>query len=141
MISSLKKRLSKTPQSVKTLESPDSPYLKNTNRLGDVIAAIQVMATYRYYKMPHDGWADRIAPNEDIRFHAEKWKNLIREHPKFFRLDSAVDKASLVWRRQFPKRYDLEKCDLISLEQYEGMTEPKKRQILRTPLPSTDIKR
>jgi len=121
-------------------KTTESPYLKDTNRLGDVIAAIQVMATYRYYKLPHDGWADRIAANEDINFRAQRWKKLFKEHPEFFRLDSAGEKASLVWRRQFPKRYDVDTGKLISLEQYEGLTEPKKLRVSRTPLQSSDIK-
>lgn len=80
---------------------PPSPYLREHNRLGDVIAAIQAMATYKYYKLEHAEWADRLVADKT---QADKWKTIFIEHPEFFRLDSAREKASLVWRRQFPKR-------------------------------------
>jgi len=44
--------------------APTSPYLRDHQRLGDVIAAIQVMATYKFYKMEHASWADRIAADK-----------------------------------------------------------------------------
>ena len=43
-----------------------SPYLKDENRLGDVIAAIQAMATYKFYKLTHERWADRISGYQPV---------------------------------------------------------------------------
>ena len=48
-----------------------SPYLRDPNRLGDVIAAIQAMAVYKFYKLSFSEWADRIAAD---RGQADKWK-------------------------------------------------------------------
>ena len=62
----------------------ESPYLKDSNRLGDVIAAIQAMAVYKFYKLSFEEWADRISADKS---QADKWKNLFIEHPEFFRLD------------------------------------------------------
>ena len=68
-----------------------SPYLRDSNRLGDVIAAIQAMATYKFYKLTFAGWADRMSADES---QADKWKTVFLEHPEFFRLDSTKEKAS-----------------------------------------------
>jgi hypothetical protein len=37
----------------------NSPYLNDHGRLGDVVAAIRAMATYKFYKLDFEGWADR----------------------------------------------------------------------------------
>lgn len=95
-----------------------SPYLRDPHRLGDVIAAIQAMVTYRHYKLPCSDWADRMSADEA---QGEKWKTLFLEHPEFFRLDSSKEKASLVWRRQFPKRYDVSESRILTGEEYEAL--------------------
>jgi len=114
-----------------------SPYLYDPNRLGDVIAAIQAMATYKYYKLTFPKWADRISADEK---QADKWKAVFLQHPEFFRLDSAREKASLVWRRQFPKRYDVDTQRVLTNTEYDALSPEKKLRISRTPLSSTDIK-
>lgn len=114
-----------------------SPYLADNNRLGDVIAAIQTMAVYKFYKLPFSSWADRI--NADAN-QAEKWKKIFTEHPEFFRLDSERKRASLVWRRQFPKRYDVDAEKVITAQEYNNLTEQQKERISRTPLTPSDIK-
>ncbi len=114
-----------------------SPYLRDPNRLGDVIAAIQAMATYKFYKLPFVGWADRISADES---QSEKWKTVFLEHPEFFRLDSARAKASLVWRRQFPKRYDVDAERVLTSAEYHALSPEQQRRVSRVPLSSTDIK-
>jgi len=49
-----------------------SPYLNDTGRLADVIAAIQAMGTYKFYKLDFEGWADRITANKNQSFLLEK---------------------------------------------------------------------
>lgn len=114
-----------------------SPYLRDTNRLGDVIAAIQTMATYKFYKLPFPGWADLMSADEA---QAEKWKAVFIEHPEFFRLDSARAKASLVWRRQFPKRYDVDAERVLTSAEYSALTSEQQLRVSRVPLSSTNIK-
>ena len=114
-----------------------SPYLSEPARLGDVIAAIQVMATYKFYKLSHEAWADRIAADTT---QAGKWKRLFEQHPEFFRLDSAREKASLVWRRQFPKRFDVDEMKVLSNEEYDAFTDSQKLRVSRVPLAASDIK-
>jgi len=120
-----------------TKSLPPSPYIRDPNRLGDVIAAIQAMATYKFYKLDHAEWADRLAAD---KLQAEKWKAIFLEHPEFFRLDSTREKASLVWRRQFPKRYNVDTGQTVTHEQYEALSVVEKLRISRIPLSSADIK-
>lgn len=115
----------------------NSPYLEDPNRLADVIAAIQAMATYKFYKLTHEDWANRLAADKS---QAKKWKNVFEHHPEFFRLDNTREKASLVWRRQFPKRYNVDSGKIISSEELANLSEYELLRISRIPLSSTDIK-
>lgn len=87
-----------------------NPYLK-TKRLADVIAAITALGTYKFYKLDINGWSDRISGKANEKH----WKAIFLEHPEFFRLDSDGAKASLVWRRQFPKTYHVDRKEDVPL--------------------------
>jgi hypothetical protein len=115
----------------------NSPYLNENSRLGDVIAAIQAMATYKFYKLDFEGWADRISADKKRASH---WQKVFEEHPEFFRLDSERKKASLVWRRQYPKRYSIDSLTKLSKEQYDNLTTEQKARVSRVPLLASDIK-
>lgn len=113
-----------------------SPYLENENRLADVIAAIQVLGSYKFYKLDFDVWADRIVGDSSK---AEHWKTVFEQHPEFFRLDVPRKKASLVWRRQHQKLFDVDSEDTISREKYWELTDEERNRISRTPLNSDEI--
>lgn len=70
--------------------STDSPYVWCANRLADVLAAIQAMGSYKYYKLPFDQRADRISGDSSA---ADRWRTVFEEHPEFFRLDSEADEG------------------------------------------------
>jgi hypothetical protein len=114
-----------------------NPYLEN-NRLTDVIAAIQAMGTYKFYKLPFDNWADRISGDAA---NADHWMVIFKEHPEFFRLDGNREKASLVWRRQYPRRYHVDLERKLTQAEYDNLP-PQERQdrLSRIPLTSDDIK-
>lgn len=114
----------------------ESPYLSNANRLADVIAAIQVLATYKFYKLDFDAWANRISGD---RSHAGHWQAVFEQHPEFFRLDSSRKKASLVWRRQHRKLYDVDQSREISQARYESLSAEHKARVSRTPLEPDEI--
>jgi hypothetical protein len=114
-----------------------SAYLNEPGRLGDVIAAIQAMATYKYYKLTFDGWADRISADRERAAH---WQRVFEEHPEFFRLDSDRTRASLVWRRQYPRRYNVDEertLTVAELAQLPAAT--RANRISRSPLSAADI--
>ncbi|WP_218274515.1 hypothetical protein [Paraburkholderia piptadeniae] len=98
------------------------------------------MATYKFYKLDFADWADRISADQS---QADKWKKVFLEHPEFFRLDSARVRASLVWRRQFPKRFDVDEHRVLSNEEYDEKIHANPQsyaRISRVPLSATDIK-
>jgi hypothetical protein len=115
----------------------ESFYLTEPNRLGDVISAIQAMATYKFYKLSFEDWADRIAGDKN---QAARWKTVFEQHPEFFRLDSPRAKASLVWRRQFPKRYSVDLERTLSNQEFDALETPEKLRVSRIPLGAAEIK-
>ena len=117
--------------------SSKSPYLNDSKRLGDVVAAIQAIGTYKFYKLPFDGWADRISGDGSKGGH---WRTVFFEHPEFFRFDSKREKASLVWRRQYPKRFHVDEVRRLTAEEYHALTDDDKDRVSRDPLTATDIK-
>lgn len=64
----------------------------------------------------------------------------IQQHPEFFRLDRQREKASLVWRRQYPKVYNVDTQAKITKEEYDNLLEPQKLRISRNPLEAETIK-
>ena len=111
-----------------------SPYLRTENRLGDVVAALQAMATYKYYKLDFSQWADRITGDEKK---GDYWQAVFLEHPEFFRLDSGRKKVSLVARRQHQKRFHVDRQTIITSEEFYASTEQDR--ISRTPLSSEEL--
>lgn len=116
--------------------SKSSPYLSSDDRLGDVIAAIQAMGTYKFYKLEFKSWARRIS-GDDLQAH--HWKRVFEEHPEFFRLDGARERASLVWRRQRQKLYDVDKEKDISRGEAEILPAEQRARLSRLPLKSDEI--
>ena len=113
-----------------------SPYTKETNRLADVIAAIQVMASYKFYKTDFSEWSNRIVGDHSK---GEYWRSIFEQHPEFFRLDAERKKASLVWRRQRQKRFDVDKGARITKDEFDSLDDTHKERISRSPLSSEEI--
>lgn len=110
-----------------------NPYLSD-GRLGDVIAAITTLGTYKFYKLDTARWADRITGTEKG---ADKWHQVFSEHPEFFRLTSDQKKVSLVWRRQFPRNFDVDaEPEQFPDHEIDGLTESR---ISRRPLSPTEV--
>lgn len=114
----------------------ESPYFKDPASLNNVISAIQVMGTYKFYKLDIEKWAQRIKGEDASK---EYWKNVFKNHPEFFRLDDTGEKASLVWRRSQPKLYDVDKEEPISKDTYKSLSDGERTRISRAPLEHSDI--
>jgi len=117
-------------------ESARSPYLHDPNRLGDVIAAIQAMATYKFYKLEFAGWAERIVGDAN---QADHWRQVFQEHPEFFRLDTERVRASLVWRRQHRKRFNVDSETMLTDEEYSALSPQRKTRVSRAPLGASEV--
>ena len=114
----------------------NSPYLSSPHRLADVLAAIQAMGSYKFYKLDFPGWADRICGDPST---AESWAAVFRDHPEFFRLDPTRQRASLVWRRQHPKLYHVDEERKLTRREYASLDEAEKPRVSRTPLSAADV--
>jgi len=115
----------------------ESPYIVNPNRLADVIAAIQAMALYEFHMRSFDKWAESISGDKSK---ADYWKKIFEEHPEFFRLDTTRKLASLVWRRQYPKRYHVDLQQTLTESESEALPSDQKSRLSRPPLAPPDIK-
>jgi hypothetical protein len=104
--------------------------------LADVIAAIQVMSTYKFYKLDFSGWSKRITGSES---NADYWKTVFTEHPEFFRLNQEKDKVSLVWRRSHQRNFHVDRLEILSRDQIDSLPDLEKNtRISRTPLSNGD---
>ena len=110
-----------------------NPYLK-VQRLADVLAAITVLGTYKFYKLDVARWADRISGSSD---NAEHWRLVFSEHPEFFRFASDSEKLSLVWRRQLPKNFNVETRTEVDVDLDNGGIDDGR--ISRRPLSPKEI--
>jgi hypothetical protein len=115
--------------------SNESPYLK-PGRLPDIIAAIQALATYKYYKLEFSRWSERLSADGS---RAEHWKAVFEQHPEFFRLDTKRERASLVWRRQLPKLFDVVSMKAISRDDYAKLDVSQHKDISRVPMEPKEI--
>lgn len=112
-----------------------SPYLKD-QRLADVIAAIQVMSTYKFYKLDFAGWSKRIT---GVESNADYWEKVFIEHPEFFRLNEEKDKVSLVWRRSHQRLFHVDRQEILTREKINSLPEQEKTtRISRAPLSNGD---
>lgn len=112
-----------------------SPYLK-AQRLADVIAAIQVMSTYKFYKLDFAGWSMRIT---GVESNADYWRNVFVEHPEFFRINSDQQKVSLVWRRSYKRNFHVDMEQTLTSEQVKNLSENEKAtRLSRSPLTNGD---
>lgn len=113
-----------------------SPYLRNDDRLNDVISAIQTLGTYRFYRMSPQKWSERICGDES---QAEKWCGVFRDHPEFFRFSSDDKSVSLVLRRQKPKLFDVDSLKLISRDDRVLRNAEGRARISRSPLSEGEL--
>lgn len=115
----------------------ESPYIKDENRLSDILAAIQVMATYRFYKLDFKNWSMRISGDEANHGY---WKKIFEEHPEFFRFNNNAEKVSLAWRRSKQRRFHVDLNKEVTLKEINNLPETEaKERISRSPLNSSEI--
>jgi hypothetical protein len=82
------------------------------------------------------------ASESDAESAVERWRIVFDQHPEFFRLSPGKrDFYALVLRRGLPRRFHVDKRDLISPAELAQMPpEQRKKQITRAPIPTSEIK-
>lgn len=94
------------------------------------------MGSYKFYKLSFDGWADRISGDGTKAAH---WQKVFEQHPEFFRLDSERKRASLIWRRQYPKLFEVDQDRKLTKDEFALLTPERKARVSRVALQATDI--
>ena len=116
----------------------ESPYIANPKRLADLIAAIQVLGSYRFASRKLDKWTKRLGRTP---VSADSWLTVFKEHPEFFTFDK--ENVSLVWRRSRERNYDtfqrklLTREEALELSKFEN--EINEVRLSRPPLDTIEI--
>ena len=117
----------------------DSSYLKHPARLADLIAAIQVLGTYKFSSRTEERWLRRLGRKP---VSASTWLEIFKAHPEFFTQDDQ-GLISLVWRRNKERAYDTHERRLLSNAEAEHMEatdpEPTATRLSRPPLETDEI--
>lgn len=111
----------------------ESPYLKYSERLGDVVAAIQMMGTYESDSNIPDKWQNIIgARPKSVEF----WSDVFTEHPEFFRTSKVNDtiKVSLIWRRARTWSWDIKQQRKITWNSLDYYRTKLPKRLVREPL-------
>lgn len=115
-----------------------SPYIANPNRLADLIAAIQVLGTYRFASRHLEKWEKRLGRTP---VSAPDWKTVFTQHPEFFTTQG--DNISLVWRRSRERNYDTHERKILSRDDAMGMAEKEnennENRLTRPPLEAAEV--
>lgn len=106
-----------------------SSYLKKGNRLADVVAALQVMGTYKFASREIQAWEKSIGRSPSS---ASSWLEIFSDHPEFFRIKDKW--VSLVWRRASEKTYDTRSGKEITPEEVAALPKNENLRISRAPL-------
>jgi hypothetical protein len=110
-----------------------SPYLSNARRLGDVLAAVQVMGAYTFASRKCEAWAEKLgAP-----LSASAWNAVFGDHPEFFRVNG--EWVSLRWRHGYDRTFSSEQGRDLTHEEIGNLTEAQKSELTRKPLSSDQI--
>lgn len=120
------------------LHSSNSPYIRNPNRLADLIAAIQVLGTYRFASRKLEKWEARLGRTP---VSAPDWETVFIQHPEFFTIQD--NNISVVWRRSRERNYDTFTGKLVSRETEmrleEEESENDEKRLSRPPLNTAEI--
>ena len=115
-----------------------SPYVRNPARLANLIAAIQVMGTYRFASRRLEKWEKRLGRKP---VGGDNWLSIFQEHPEFFTIQE--NNVALVWRRSKERNYDTFERKLLSKEEAAAMatteTEFEATRLSRPPLDTSEI--
>jgi len=111
-----------------------SPYLSNSSRLADVLAAIQVMGSYPWATRQEARWQEKLgAP-----LSADSWTVLFREHPEFFRINDE-DGITLRWRHGYDKTFRPSELRELSSTELDGLSPEQRKELTRKPLTEGQI--
>jgi hypothetical protein len=116
-----------------TNRTNQSPYLSNSRRLADVLAAIQVMGTYTFSSQKFEAWIEKLGKP----LSAKDWNLVFAEHPEFFRVSG--EWVSLRWRHGYDRTFSHEQARDLTHGEIAGLTDDQRGKLTRKPLTSDQI--
>jgi hypothetical protein len=116
------------------MRAPASPYLIS-NRLADLLAAIPVVATYKWATRTPEKWTESLGKP----LSAPSWLPVFRAHPEFFRVNDE-GKVTSRWRHGYDRNVSLSKGRELSADELRTLSEHENAQDLtRRPLDAEQI--
>jgi hypothetical protein len=115
------------------MKSSPSPYLSNSRRLADVLAALQVMGAYTFASRKYEAWVENLGQPVS----AKEWKSIFAEHPEFFRVSG--EWVSLRWRHGYDRTYSHEHVRDLAHDEIAALSEEQRSKLTRRPLTSDQI--
>lgn len=113
---------------------PASPYLID-NRLADILAAIPVLATYKWATRTPEKWTESLGDPTS----ASNWLQIFREHPEFFRINNE-GKVTSRWRHGYDRNFSVPEDRELSADELQNLSEDQKKgDLTRRPLEATQI--
>lgn len=115
-----------------------SPYVANPTRLADLIAALQVMGTYRFASRRLEKWEKRLGRKP---VSAQSWLDVFTQHPEFFTIEA--HNIALVWRRSKERNYDTFERRVLSRDEAAALAvlepEADATRLSRPPLDTAEV--
>jgi hypothetical protein len=109
-----------------------SPYLAHRARLGDVIAAIQILGSFPWHAIRKEHWEQHFQTAKSTS--DGTWDLVFAEHPEFFLVTSDGDVA-LRWRFAHQRTFDPRKGIDYTPEQRDAqLNDDEKSKLHRRPL-------
>src|SRR5215469_16988790 len=110
-----------------------SPYLTHSARLGDVIAAIQVLGPFPFHAIIQNHWGRHFGTA--LSSPDGKWDAVFTQHPEFFRLIEPNGDVASRWRFAFERTYNPRtNIHYTPEERHTKLTEEQRNALDRTPL-------
>jgi len=115
------------------VSTAQSPYLKDSRRLAEVLAAIQILGAYSFASLKAPVWAEKLGTPVS----GDDWMSIFNEHPEFFRING--DWVSLRMRHGFDRIFSHELGRDLTKEEVKSRTEDERENLTRRPLESDQI--
>ena len=112
-----------------SLVEKQSKCLEHSDRLSDVIAAIQVMSTFKFANRDVTKWENSIGRTPKS---STTWLTIFEDHPEFFRVSEGS--VSLVWRRAYERVYDTVSGKELSPQEIRALQDKARDELSRAPL-------
>jgi len=85
-------------------------------------------------------WNEQLGPAQSAK--GQRWEEVFKEHPEFFRLEDTPEKVTIRWRFAYDKNFDARKGKEYTSEEMGKLTDEDKENLdlTRKPMSTDEIK-